>query len=204
MRATRSLILMRRFQNSAIALTAGLMSVGLVATSGLAVQAVPLLAQITSSDQIEDVDSSDVFYPALERLIENYGINLAYADNTFRPDEVLTYGEFALGLNQAMDSLDRMGWTPPPAPMAARMQEPVDLERTNAYFEAVELLSVRYGVNLVVDGTFEGNLPITEAVAADYINQATGLALTGAEETLTRGEFAILLDQVMAQSMASL
>lgn len=194
---------MRMFQRSAIAIAAGVCTIGLAVSSGTEVQAETLLAQVTSTSQISDVDPTASYYPALQQLIESYGINLTYSDGTFRANDVLTYGEFALGLNQAMDALNRAGWVQPPQPPALRAASVVDVERTNAYFEAVELLLGRYDINLAAaDGTFDGNLPITEQAVADYINQATGITFAASEETLTRGEFVILLDQMMNEALA--
>jgi hypothetical protein len=196
---------MRLPHKSAIALLAGLTTLGLTAPLSSSLHAMPLLAQITTTDQVDDISPSDPFYPAVERLIEQFGIDLTLADGSFQGEEILTYGEFALGLNQALDSLDRMGWTPPPAPAAfAFGTESVDVERTSAYFEAVELLNVRYGVNLAADGDFDGDRPILQSEVVDYVNQATGVSLSGADETLTRGEFAIFLDQLMNQALAGM
>lgn len=194
---------MRIVHHSAIALAAGIFTIGLAASNVTTAHAELRLAQVTSTDQIEDVEPGASYYPAVERLIERYGINLTYADSSFRGEDELTYGEFALGLNQALDSLNRAGWTQPPQPPALRAASVVDVERTSAYFEALELLSARYNVNLAdADGTFEGDRPITGDEVASYINQATGLTFDGGEDTMTRGEFAILLDQMMAQALA--
>lgn len=194
---------MRMLQRSAIAIAAGVFTIGLAAVSTTTVQAETLLAQVTSTSEISDVDATADYYPALQRLVERYGMTVTYADGTFQPNEELTYGEFALGLNQAMDALNRAGWTPPPQPPALRAASVVDVDRTNAYFQAVELLNSRYNINLAAaDGTFDGNAPITEQAVADYINQATGVTLEGSDQTLTRGEFAIILDQMMADALA--
>lgn len=189
-------------QRSAIALAAGIFTIGLATADVTMAHAETLLAQVTSTSQISDVDPTASYYSALERLIERYGINVTYADGTFRGDDVLTYGEFALGLNQAMDSLNRAGWTPPPQPPALRAASVVDVERTSAYFEAVELLSARYNVNLAApDGTFEGDLPIPSEAVSDYIRQATGITVEGNGDTMTRGEFAVLLDDMMSEAL---
>jgi hypothetical protein len=196
---------MRIVHHSAIAIAAGMFTIGLAATDVTTARAEMLLAQVTSTNQIEDVDPNASYYPALERLIEQHGINMTYADGTFQGEDVLTYGEFALGLNQALDSLNRAGWTPPPQPAALRAASVVDVERTNAYFEAVELLSARYNVNLTAaDGTFDGDRPIAADEIASYINQATGLTFDGGTETITRGDFAVLLDQMMTQALTGL
>lgn len=195
---------MRMVHQSAIALAAGIFTVGLTTSLASNVQAEVLIAQITSTSQIADVDPSADYYPALSSLIERYGITLTYADSTFRANDVLTYGEFALGLNQALDSLTQAGWTQPPQPQAFRTASVVDVERTSAYFEAVELLNTRYNVNLAAGGEFDGNLPITRQAVADYINQATGLTFDGSEDILTRGEFAILLDQMLSEALAGM
>lgn len=190
-------------QRSAIALAAGIFTIGLATVDVTKAQAETLLAQVTSTSQISDVDPTASYYAALERLIEQYGINMTYSDGTFRGSDVLTYGEFALGLNQAMDSLNRAGWTQPPQPPALRAANVVDVERTNAYFEAVELLNGRYNVNLAAaDGSFEGDRPIPSEAVSDYIDQATGITVETTGDTLTRGEFAILLDAMLSEALS--
>lgn len=63
-----------------------------------------LLAQVTSITQLQDVQPTDWAYQAVQSLVERYGIGeLVYPDNTFRGNQGLTRGRFAIVLNQALE-----------------------------------------------------------------------------------------------------
>lgn len=63
------------------------------------------LAQITSVNQLSDVQPTDWAYQALQSLIERYGCVAGYPDGTFRGNRAMTRYEFAAGLNACLDAL---------------------------------------------------------------------------------------------------
>jgi len=61
------------------------------------------IAQITSVEQLRDVKRSDLFFKALQELVEHYGLtSLIYRDGTFKGNQALTRYDFATILNEAL------------------------------------------------------------------------------------------------------
>jgi hypothetical protein len=63
------------------------------------------LAQVTSIEELTDVDPLNWAYAALQSLVEDYACIEGYPDQTFRGDRFLTRYEFAAGLNRCLDSI---------------------------------------------------------------------------------------------------
>jgi Carbohydrate-selective porin, OprB family/S-layer homology domain len=63
------------------------------------------LAQVTSVDDLTDVQPTDWAYQALQSLVERYGCIAGYPDRTYRGNRALTRYEFAAGLNACLDRL---------------------------------------------------------------------------------------------------
>lgn len=63
------------------------------------------MEQVTSITQLSDVQPTDWAYQALKSLIERYGINLGYADGTFRGNKPMTRFEFAAALEEALTKI---------------------------------------------------------------------------------------------------
>ncbi len=58
-----------------------------------------------SVSQITDVTEADPVYASLKNLTENYGVIIAYDDNTFKGKEPLKRGDFIVALNSALVNL---------------------------------------------------------------------------------------------------
>ncbi len=58
-----------------------------------------------SVSEITDAIESDAAYESLKNLIENYGVTITYADNTFRGKEPLRRGDFIVALNSVLNNL---------------------------------------------------------------------------------------------------
>ncbi len=63
------------------------------------------LAQVTSVNDLTDVQPTDWAYQALQSLVERYGCIAGYPDLTYRGNRALTRYEFAAGLNACLDRL---------------------------------------------------------------------------------------------------
>ncbi len=66
------------------------------------------MGQVTSVDQLRDVDPTSWAYEALRSLVERYGCIVGYPDQTFRGNRALTRWEFAAGLNACMEQMERL------------------------------------------------------------------------------------------------
>ena len=65
----------------------------------------PMLAQVTSVDELSDVLNTDWAYIALQQLVENYSCLEGYPDRQFRGTQALTRYEFAAAVQACLDGL---------------------------------------------------------------------------------------------------
>lgn len=63
------------------------------------------MAQVTSVNQLSDVQPTDWAFQALQSLIERYGCIAGYPDGTFRGHQSISRYEFAAGLNACLEGL---------------------------------------------------------------------------------------------------
>lgn len=66
------------------------------------------MAQITSVDQLSDVQPTDWAFQALQSLSERYGCLGGYPDGTFRGNNAITRYEFAAGLKDCLDRVQEL------------------------------------------------------------------------------------------------
>jgi hypothetical protein len=64
--------------------------------------------QVTSVNELRDVEPTAWAYEALKSLVERYGCIVGYPDRTFRGNRALTRWEFAAGLNACMNVMERL------------------------------------------------------------------------------------------------
>jgi hypothetical protein len=64
--------------------------------------------QVTSVNELRDVQPTAWAYEALKSLVERYGCIVGYPDRTFRGDRALSRWEFAAGLNACMNVMERL------------------------------------------------------------------------------------------------
>ena len=66
------------------------------------------MEQVTSVNELRDVEPTAWAYEALRSLVERYGCIVGYPDRTFRGNRALTRWEFAAGLNACMNVMERL------------------------------------------------------------------------------------------------
>ncbi|MGL5034333.1 MAG: iron uptake porin [Microcystaceae cyanobacterium] len=66
------------------------------------------LNQVTSVNDLRDVQPSDWAYEALKSLVERYGCIVGYPDRSFRGNRALSRWEFAAGLNACLNTIERL------------------------------------------------------------------------------------------------
>ncbi len=64
--------------------------------------------QVTSVNQLRDVEPTAWAYEALRSLVERYGCIVGYPDRTFRGNRAMTRWEFAAGLNACLNTMERL------------------------------------------------------------------------------------------------
>ena len=66
------------------------------------------LGQVTSVDQLSDVQPTDWAFQALQSLVERYGCIVGYPDGSFRGNRAMTRYEFAAGLNACLERIQQL------------------------------------------------------------------------------------------------
>ncbi|PSF38440.1 S-layer protein [Aphanothece hegewaldii CCALA 016] len=66
------------------------------------------MSQVTSVNQLRDVEPTAWAFEALRSLVERYGCIVGYPDRTFRGNRALSRWEFAAGLNACMNVMERL------------------------------------------------------------------------------------------------
>lgn len=66
------------------------------------------MSQLSSIDQLTDVQPTDWAYQALQSLVERYSCIVGYPDSTYRGQRALTRYEFAAGLNACLDRISEL------------------------------------------------------------------------------------------------
>ena len=171
----------------------------------------------TSISAITDIVVTDPAYESLKNLIENYGVTLTYADNTFRPKELLKRGDFVVALNSAFNNLrskmeadgldtalintydrNRGG-----AYLTAITQVK-DISETSIYYPAAKSLIEKWGVAapFALTKTLNANTTMPEKEVYDILRVTLGYNSAGANPYsagITRSKFAIVLNNALSQ-----
>jgi len=145
------------------------------------------LAQVTSIEELTDVDPLNWAYAALQSLVEDYACIEGYPDQTFRGDRFLTRYEFAAGLNRCLDSIRFLiadgGIDPDSLATIQRLQEEFAAElatlrgRVDALeAETAELREQQFSTVAKLRGQVDGNLvvPFGELGTADDDDDVAG------------------------------
>ncbi len=114
------------------------------------------LSQVTSVDQLSDVQPTDWAFQALQSLVERYGCIAGYPDGSFRGNRAITRYEFAAGLNTCLERIQELLGI-----KTANLITENDLEVLKRLQEsfAVELVNIRGRINALEarTGTLEAN-----------------------------------------------
>jgi hypothetical protein len=96
---------MSKNQWKALALTLAGILTSLLLLLGVSLMPPTASAQVTSVSQFSDVQDTDWYFPALQSLVERWGVIAAYEDRTFRANDPETRGALAVVINSALDTL---------------------------------------------------------------------------------------------------
>jgi hypothetical protein len=100
----------------------------------------PAIAQVTSVNQLRDVQPTEWSYQAISNLISRYGCVAGYPDGTFRPGQPATRAELAALTNSCLDNITQF-YTEADARTAASLRSEFakELGATNARVSALEV-----------------------------------------------------------------
>ncbi|MEJ1936147.1 iron uptake porin, partial [Nostoc sp. NIES-2111] len=67
-----------------------------------------LMAQVTSVSRLQDVQSTDWAFQALQSLVERYGCIAGYSNGTYRGNRTISRYEFAAGINACLKRINEL------------------------------------------------------------------------------------------------
>lgn len=102
--------------------------------------AAPAMAQVTSVNQLRDVQPTEWSYQAISNLISRYGCIAGYPDGTFRPGQPATRSELAALTNACLDRITEYQ-TEADAKLAAALR--AEFASTNSRVSALELAAAQ-------------------------------------------------------------
>lgn len=87
------------------------------------------VAKLIPSSEFGDIRPTDPEFPAVQSVVERYGINVGFPDRTFRGKQPLTRGDFVIYLSEAMDRINEF--------LAAGTADVLDVAKINNDLDVV-------------------------------------------------------------------
>lgn len=171
----------------------------------------------TSVSQITDINEADPAYASVKNLIENYGVTLAYDDNTFKGKEPLKRGDFVVALNSALNNLrTRMNAAGVDTSLIntydrnrggaylTTVSQIKDLKEGSLYYDASRSLIEKWGIGepFSLAKTLSPNSTMPEKEVYDILRVTLGYNSSGANPyttAMSRSKFAIVLNNALSQ-----
>jgi hypothetical protein len=171
----------------------------------------------SSISEITDIVITDPAFESLKNLIENYGTTLSYADNTFRPKELLRRGDFVVALNSAFNNLrskmeadgldsalintydrNRGG------AYLTSITQVKDVSETSIYYPASKSLIEKWGIAapFALNKTLNANTTMPEKEVYDILRVTLGYNSAGVNPYspgMSRSKFAVVLNNALSQ-----
>ena len=176
-----------------------------------------------SVSDITDVNDSSVVYNELKNLLENYGVTITYADNTFRGKESLKRGDFVVALNAALNNLkskmEAAGITDTAlfntydrnrgGAYLTSISQVKDVPENSLYYPAAKSLIEKWGIAapFALNKTLSANSSISEKEVYDILRVAMGYNSAGVNPyatSISRNKFAIALYNAVTQKMTEI
>jgi hypothetical protein len=175
-----------------------------------------------SVSEITDAIESDAAYESLKNLIENYGVTITYADNTFRGKEPLRRGDFIVALNSVLNNLkskmDAAGLDTTLFNTYDRnrggayltgVSQVKDLSESSIYYPAAKSLIERWGIAapFALNKTLNANSSVPEKEVYDILRVTLGYNSAGVNlysTAIIRSKFAIVLNNAITQKMTEI
>jgi hypothetical protein len=172
----------------------------------------------TTIAEVTDISDSSRGYEAEKNLIENYGVTLAYSDNTFKGKEPLRRGDFIVAFNSALTTIKKamdssaidssmINTYDKNASYITSVNDLKDLQPTSVYYPATQALIERWGIAAPFTKAKVMNAGgiMTEAEVYDILKVTLGYTSPGSNPyttAMSREKFAIVLNNAMNQKMS--
>jgi hypothetical protein len=117
-----------------------LKKIAIATAAVLATTTAPAMAQVTSVNQLTDVQPTNWAYQAISNLVSRYGCIAGYPDRTFRPGQPATRAEMAALTNSCLDNITQF-YTEADAKLASALRAEFSREiaATNSRVSALEV-----------------------------------------------------------------
>lgn len=177
----------------------------------------------TSVTGIIDITEDDVAYSSLKNLLENYGVVLTYADNTFRGKDPLKRGDFIVALNSVLNNLKSKMETGSITDTAlfntydrnrngsylTSISQVKDLSESSIYYSAAQSLIENWGIAAPfgMNKSLNANSAVPEKEVYEILKAVMGYTSTGVNPyatAMTRSKFAIVLNNAVTQKMTQI
>jgi len=171
---------------------------------------------------IKDITEADAAYGSLKNLIENYGVTLTYADNTFRGKEPLRRGDFVVALNSVLNNLKSkmdVGETGTAlfntydrnrgGAYLTGISQVKDISEKSIYYPASKSLIEQWGIAapFAANKTLNANSTFVEKEVYDILRVVLGYNSPGVNPystAMSRNKFAIVLNNALSQKMTEI
>jgi hypothetical protein len=174
----------------------------------------------TSITEVTDITDASPGYDAEKNLIENYGVTLAYSDNTFKGKEPLRRGDFIVAFNSALSTIKKamdssaidssmINTYDKNASYITSVNDLKDLQPTSVYYPATQALIERWGIAAPFTKAKVMNAGgvMTEAEVYDILKVTLGYTSPGSNPyttAMSREKFAMVLNNAMNQKMSQI
>lgn len=176
----------------------------------------------TSVSEITDISESEPSFTSVKNLIENNGVILSYADNTFRAKEPLKRGDFIVALNSAFNNLktkidpsvsDTGLFNTYDRNRGGAYLTTVDqvkgLSESSIYYTASKSLIEQWGIAapFALNKTLVSSSVMTEKEVYDILGATLGYKSPGVNPYsagMNRGKFAIVFNNAISQKMSEI
>lgn len=180
----------------------------------------------TVSDLTDESDSTRE-YASVKNLIENNGVTIAYADNTFKPKEPLRRGDFVVALNSALESIKKSAEnngldssfaivsnynndqsnvsTGDVSDVNDKVSDTKDIDENSIYYPATQSLTEKWGIAPFKSKSLNPGAIMTEGEVYDILKNTLGYNSPGTNpysKAMTRGKFAMVLNNAINQKLS--
>jgi hypothetical protein len=171
-----------------------------------------------SVSEVKDENDSTPEYSSVKNLVENNGVQLVYADSTFRPKDLLRRGDFIVSFNSALDAVKKVtdaggldssiiNTYDRNQSYITHVNELTDLKESSVYYPAAQSLIERWGIAAPFSKSkmLNAGAPMPERDVYDILRVTLGYNSPGANPystAMTRAKFAMILNNALNMKLS--
>lgn len=172
----------------------------------------------SSVNDVKDLKETDPAFESVKNLVETNGVQLVYADNTFRPKDPLRQGDFIVSLNSALEAIKKsadasgadstvFNTKDNSQPYVTSVNDIKDLKESSIYYPAAQSLIEKYGVGsaFTKSKTLNAGATVPESEVYDVLKTTLGYTSPGTNPysaAMSRSKFAMVLNNAVNQKLS--